>query len=176
MTTDQLVRSLIDNHSTTANFICSLTDAQFVHSHSGKWSAAQQLSHLILCLMPINQALAARDYIREKFGVQSRAAMSYDDVIANYKAGLQNGGKAPERFLPPVIDVAQRDTLRNQLDEILIALRDQISTYSEAELDTLVLPHPFMGLLSIREMLYLMSYHPLHHLAQVKEHLVQPSA
>lgn len=98
--------------------------------------------------------------------------MSYNEVIAFYRQGLQNGGKAPEKFLPAVVGANQRITLQRELSEVLSTIQFQLHYYSDSELDTLALPHPFLGLLSLRELLYLMSYHPLHHLEQVRANLV----
>lgn len=171
MTTAQLVKALVANHNSSAAFICSLPDVQFVYKYDTKWSAGQQLAHLILCLKPISQALSSAAFIKEKFGTINRAAMDYDQVIAFYKTGLQNGGKAPDKFLPPPVEIGQREVLQQELTEILLTISSQLNNYSETELDSLALPHPFLGLLSIRELFYLMSYHPVHHLEQVKKNL-----
>lgn len=171
MTTVELMQTFAANHNTVASFICSLSDDEFVHRHDNKWSAGQQLSHLLLCLIPISQALGSGTYIREKFGTLDREQMNYDQLIAFYKEGLLAGGKAPERFLPAIVYVNQKQELHESLTGLLSTIQQQINGYSEAELDSLVLPHPFLGSLSIRELLYLMSYHPLHHLAQVKANL-----
>lgn len=171
MTTKQLINQFVSNHQSAAEYICSLPDEDFERSANEKWSAGQQLAHLLLCIRPISQALSSPDYIREKFGLQTREAMDYDAVMAAYRTGLQNGGKAPERFVPPMVTISERETLHSELNEVLATIQQQLNTYSESDLDTLVLPHPFLGLLSIRELFYLMSYHPLHHLQQVKKHL-----
>lgn len=176
MNTAQLIKQLTGNHRTAAAFIVSLDETQYMLAHNGKWTAGQQLAHLLLCLQPISQALNSAQFIREKFGSIDRQRMSYDEVMAAYKTGLQQGGKAPERFVPPVSFFNERDMLYRQLDALLSVLEQQLQGYSDTELDTLVLPHPFLGLLTIRELLYLMSYHPLHHLQQVKANLQQASA
>jgi hypothetical protein len=55
------------------------------------------------------------------------------------------------------------------LDNIVRSL----AQYQEEALDRLVMPHPFLGLLTIREMMYLMIFHAPHHLAQVRYQLDQ---
>lgn len=171
MTKDQLIDVLIANHNHCAAIICSLPDEHFKYKHNGKWDAGQQLAHLILCLKPISQALSSPEVIRKRFGTLNRIGMDYHQLIAFYKTGLSNGGKAPERFLPPAIDVDHKDELRGELEALLSAIQAQLGGYSEDDLDLLALPHPFLGLLSIRELFYLMSYHPLHHLEQVKNNI-----
>lgn len=171
MTTEQLIDTLVSNHSDAAIYITGLTDEQFSTSKNGKWSPGQQLEHLILCLKPISQALASAQFIEEKFGKLQRPNMDYEQVIDTYKKGLAAGGKAPERFLPQNVTPGQRTALRDELTNTLTTMQQLLAGYSEAQLDTLVLPHPFLSMLSIRELFYLMSYHPLHHMQQVHHNL-----
>lgn len=171
MNREQLIERLISNHNEAAAFITSLNEEEFMLVRNNKWTAGQQLSHLILCLQPIGQALQSADYIRGKFGTVNRQLMDYDQVIATYKTGLQNGGKAPERFIPPAIAAGEGYHLRQELNEVLSTIKNHLQSYSETDMDTLGLPHPFLGLLTIRELLYLMSHHPHHHLEQVKVNL-----
>jgi hypothetical protein len=43
--------------------------------------------------------------------------------------------------------------------------------FSEKDLDTLILPHPLLGKVTLREMLYFTIYHVQHHVEQVKTNL-----
>jgi hypothetical protein len=42
-------------------------------------------------------------------------------------------------------------------------LNKRLKKYSEASLDELILPHPLLGKLTLREMLYFTIYHAGHH-------------
>jgi len=55
------------------------------------------------------------------------------------------------------------------MKRVLLVIGELLEQFTEEELDTLSLPHPLLGILSIREMFYLISYHPSHHLAQTKQ-------
>jgi hypothetical protein len=171
MTTQQLMDNFYQNHKQLADYVNSLPDEQFLHTANNKWTPGQQLAHVYLTLVPISQALGSKEYIQNKFGIIDRATMSYEHVIETYKNGLAAGGKAPEQYLPQDIPVAQREEYTGKLLTILDAIRQQIATYTDEELDTLVLPHPFLGKLTLRELFYLMSYHPIHHLEKTKENL-----
>lgn len=171
MNTAQLTQALKNNHQTFITYVNGLDEQEFMHVKNNKWTAGQQLQHLLLCLQPISKALASADFIREKFGVLDRDAVAYDTVIANYKTGLANGGKAPERFLPAAVRFEDKSSIAEELMQTLNSISNNLNNYSDTELDSLILPHPFLGALSIRELLYLMSYHPLHHLEQVKANL-----
>ncbi len=39
----------------------------------------------------------------------------------------------------------------------------RVDSFSEAQLDALILPHPLLGKLTLREMLYFTIYHVQHH-------------
>jgi hypothetical protein len=171
MNTAQLAQALTDNHQIFIDYVDGLSEDKFTHIKGDKWTAGQQLQHLLLCLQPISKALASAGFIREKFGVLDRSSVGYDAVIANYKSGLANGGKSPERFLPNAVNYEEKKDIAEELQRTLATITSHLKNYTDSELDSLILPHPFLGALSIRELLYLMSYHPLHHLEQVKANL-----
>lgn len=168
MTKTALINNFTDNHQQFIKYITALTDEQFLHRYNQKWTAGQQLSHVFLCLLPFMKALPSKDYILQKFGKSARAAWDYETVIGNYfKTSLQ----APEKFLPGEVGPEQKNILTADLGEIVASIGALLSDYTEEELDTLVLPHPLLGNLSIREMFYFMGYHALHHLKQTQQHL-----
>jgi len=45
----------------------------------------------------------------------------------------------------------------------------QLLDYSEQDLDELILPHPLLGKLTLREMMYFTMYHVLHHHKSIEE-------
>lgn len=171
MTTHQLMDGLYQNHKQLSNYVNALPDDQFLHTANNKWTPGQQLAHVYLTLVPISQALGSKEYIQNKFGLIDRPVMTYDQLIDTYKKGLAAGGKAPEQYLPQEVSLGQRNEFTGKLDSILTTIRRLVAGYSEQELDTLVLPHPFLGKLTLRELFYLMSYHPLHHLEQTEKNL-----
>lgn len=171
MTTQQLMDSFFGNHEKLSVYINALPDDQFLHAANGKWTPGQQLAHVYLTLLPIGQALGSKEYIQNKFGLINRQVMTYDQLIETYRKGLAAGGKAPDQYLPQEIGVEQRKEYTDKLLTILASIQQQVATYTDEELDTLVLPHPFLGKLTLRELFYLMSYHPLHHLEQTEKNL-----
>jgi hypothetical protein len=173
MTTHQLIDQFCDNHQELIDYVCGLDDRGFLYGSDGKWTAGQQLSHVYLCLQPMSRALSSKDFIRSKFGVLDRPVLNYDQVIDNYRNGLANGGKAPEQFLPAVVTLEEKSELLKNLSDILNTIREQYEGYTDEELDTLVLPHPFLGKLSLREFFFLMTYHATHHLRQAVQNLAQ---
>jgi len=150
-------------HEALIQHVSLLPDKALLYSEGDKWNAGQQLQHVYLCLLTISQALASRKYIEETFGRINRPTWNYDEVIARYKAGLSAGGKAPERFVPGPFEAAEKDQVIANLRQVLRNIGTQLESYSEEDCDMLVLTHPFVGKLTIRELFFLMIEHATLH-------------
>ncbi len=171
MNKETLIYQFINNHIELANHVDGLSEADFIINKNEKWNAAQQIKHVSLCLSPINQSLTSKTFIEQKFGKVNRLNLSYDQIIENYKKALAEGGKAPEKYLPTHHAFEDKQVLLDELHELLKSIKSKLTNYSEIELESLVLPHPLMGIITIKELFYLMSYHATHHLDQVKASL-----
>lgn len=171
MNTQALLNDFLQRHHDFAAFISSLDDDRFTWQPPGKWTAGQQLAHLVLCLEPISRALASKDFIREKFGTTGRAPASCAAIRQRYNEALANGGQAPDRFVPGAVALHERRPKLDQLETLLNDITAQMGNYTEEELDTLALPHPLLQLLSIREMICLMAGHATHHEDQARRNL-----
>ena len=88
-----------------------------------------------------------------------------------YQEKLEEGGRASGKFLPPPQSFEDRSKLINQFQNLISKLKKQIDNYSEASLDELILPHPLLGKLTLREMLYFTAYHATHHQRLVEKYL-----
>ncbi|MBK7388901.1 MAG: DinB family protein [Bacteroidetes bacterium] len=166
MTKLELLKNFTEKHVKLTEFISSLPDIQFAISRHGKWSPGQQLSHVNLCLKPILKALIAKGYLLQKFGKLTRATFDYDTVISKYTAALNNGGKAPDQFVPEEVTVSDKKELIAEMEMLLKSINDSTGHYTDEELDAMIMPHPLLGQLSISEMFHLMTYHAEHHLNQ----------
>jgi hypothetical protein len=71
--------------------------------------------------------------------------------------------------LPPVgfflteVTIEQREQLIKSVNDVVGKLCKQLLDYSEKDLDELILPHPLLGKLTLREMMYFTMYHVTHH-------------
>lgn len=168
MTKQELIATFCANHQTFIDYIHSLTDEELVYRSHEKWTPAQQLSHVYLCLLPFPKVLASKAYILQKFGKIHRTTWDYNMVIEQY---LQTSLKAPQQFLPEQVNAGQKTKISADLQETLLVISELLNEFTEVELDNLVLPHPLLGNLTVKEMFYLMTYHPLHHLEQTRINL-----
>lgn len=157
------------NHREFIQYILSMTKEEFEERKDGKWTPGQQLDHIIKSVAPLAALLPKKGYILDRFGNSGRPSIPYQTLVDNYRQTLLEGGKAIGAFLPDDIHWEEKAIALKQLNTLLVELTNSLNRYTETDLDDLCLPHPLMGLLTLREMLYFTQYHVLHHLAQVKE-------
>ena len=77
---------------------------------------------------------------------------------------LGAGGKASKPFIPPIIKFEKKYELIKKYDEQKQKLISKIEKQSEVDLDKYILPHPLLGKVTLREMLYFTIHHNEHHL------------
>lgn len=166
MEKQKLIKTFKDNHQKFTQYVDDLDNEKFNYIYNNKWSAAQQLKHILLTLTPFPKILPSKSYITEKFGTIDRPTWDYETVFNNY---LKTDRKAPEQFVPDgVIAFDQKEEIISNIQYHIETIANLLNDYSEEELNTLSIPHPLLGKLTIREMFYLMLYHPLHHLKQIE--------
>lgn len=177
MTKPELTTTLTDKYTHFTNYINSLSADEYMYSHNGKWTAGQQLEHIVICVKPLVQVFGMdKTAIAKTFGTTDKPGRDYDTLLSEYKSKLNEGGKAPSKYVPENITADTRATLSETLPQLIAALKTRIDTFSEPELDTLCIPHPLLGNISLREMLYNAIYHVQHHQAIAVENLKQKPA
>ena len=164
MNKQEIAAKLIENHQNFADFVAGLSEPDFGFAPADKWTAGQQLDHILRGVSPVTTALTLPKFVPHLlFGKANRESIDYATLVGNYQARLAAGGKASGRFIPPEIGFESREALKNKLLETVAQLIKRVDKFSEAQLDEYVLPHPLLGKLTIREMLYFTIYHAAHH-------------
>lgn len=136
----------------------------------GGWTAGQHLLHLIKSTKPLGKGMGyPRLLLLWKFGPAKWPSRSFDDVIQSYKVALDSGGQATGEFVPRIVQKEERETLVARLKDEVAILINQVHQWSEKGLDNTVVPHPLLGKLTLREMLYFTIYHMEHHLKTLEE-------
>ena len=164
MTKPAIIQLLQNHHQHFIDRIHDLPEDAFLLSKNSKWTAGQQLDHICRSMKPVAMAFGLPAFVlRLLFGKANRPSRSYDALVEKYKSKLSAGGRASGRFIPKVIGFNDRDQLEKQLRNTVSRLVQRIDRYSEDELDTYILPHPLLGKITLREMLYFSIYHVQHH-------------
>jgi len=166
----QIISALTEKVDAFNNYISSLGKDQFEATPDGKWSAGQNLGHLIRSIKPLQLAYGLPKFILKwKFGLANRPSKGYDELVAKYKIRLSEGGRASGRFIPPAIHFEQKDSLTKTYELQKQKLIRKIKRQSEKDLDKYILPHPLLGKLTLREMLFFTIHHNEHHLELFKQ-------
>ena len=147
----------------------------FFRKIGSHWSPAETVRHLSKSTRPVAKALAGwKIVLRVMFGKAKRPSLSYDELVARYQNALAEGGQAG-RFAPSEQTESDPDAWRASIMSSFVRanrdLRAAIARWPERKLDQLQLPHPLIGKLTVREMLFFTLYHQRHHMAGVDRRL-----
>lgn len=166
---EEIVVALNDKVDTFNCYIASLNKEQFEAAPEGKWSAGQNLDHLIKSIKPLQLAYRLPKFVLKMiFGKANRTSKTYDELVTKYKTKLAAGGRASGPFIPPPVSFEQKDILIKKYERHKQKLIQKICKHSEEDLDKYILPHPLLGKLTLREMLFFTVHHNEHHLSILK--------
>ena len=165
----QIIAALNEKVDAFNNFIAPLDKDQFETTPNGKWSAGQNLDHLIRSIKPLQLAYGLPKFaLLVLFGKTNRPSRTYDELVTKYKTRLAAGGRASGPFIPPLIRFEQKNELIQKYKQQKQKLIAKVEKQSEKDLDNYILPHPLLGKVTLREMLYFTIHHNEHHLELLK--------
>jgi DinB superfamily len=160
-----------------ATYFGSLPPHVYFAGSDEQWSPAHHVRHLTLSNRPLTQALRLPRLALLAVGGRTehgRGGRDFATMREMYLAALQAGGRASGRFLPTLgagRDAAAQASGVADFQTSLEALSGAVARWPDADLDGLTLPHPLLGRLTLREMLYFAVYHHSHHLEGVRRRL-----
>jgi hypothetical protein len=164
----EVIDALKGNSQKFVDSIGKLNETDFENEPNGKWSAGQHLEHLVKSIKPLNFALSLPGFVPGLlFGKAKKASRTYDEIKQFYQGKLSDGAKASGAYLPKKVSFYYKEKLSNTLVNEAEKLAEKLEAKSEAELDSIVLPHPILGKLTLREMLFFTIYHTEHHTKSV---------
>lgn len=173
-TREDILRGMQASVSELIAYADALAVAGFEKAPEGKWSCGQVIDHLIRSIRPLQPAFALPKFsLRLFFGKANRPSRTYTALVEKYNSKLAAGGRAPRPFIPPAIGFHEKNSLIKKYRRQERTLCKKITRFSEQELDRYILPHPLLGKLTLREMLFFTIYHNYHHLALLKKYAAQ---
>jgi len=164
--------TLVRSYQQFINYIDDLSIDEYEFVPEGKWSAGQQVEHLIKSTNPMVQGLGLPKFmLKLKFGKANRESKSYDELVAKYRMKLEQGSKSTNKYNPNQVSGSQRQKKSRQLNLNIESICTKLASWSEKELDEYIVAHPLLGKITIRELLYFSSYHAHHHQMLIKQYL-----
>ncbi|SFD93296.1 DinB family protein [Spirosoma endophyticum] len=160
-----LQKQLANDCQAFVDVVHSYTDEAFTYHPDGKWSVGDVVQHLYLSARPVARLMAGPREVFDQWGKPTGSSSTYDELASAYKQILTTGVKASAAMSPQIEDMQEgRSIVMARFAAVYEALLDVLSHWSEQELDNCCMPHPALGKLTVREMIYFTSIHTQHHL------------
>lgn len=156
------------------NASASVSDAVFFDNSNGKWSIAENLIHLQKGAKRLGGALALPKEQIANFGLATKPSRTYEAMRDYYAEALKTNFVVPKAFTAEQTADDTRPSVLSAYTQSHANLNALIPNFSETDLDTYQIPHPRLGLLTLREMLYFMVYHIGHHQKAVDRIVLAP--
>ncbi|NJN44139.1 MAG: DinB family protein [Anaerolineae bacterium] len=165
----EIITALNERYERLINWLENHDDELFEKGPDGKWTTGEHVQHLILSTKPLNQGLRMpRLVLRTTFGKNNRAERTFEETVERYKIKLSEGGTATSRFVPKPISKTEKPKLIAELKSENEALATIINKWETDDLNIYLLPHPLLGKLTLREMLFFTIYHTEHHFTALR--------
>ena len=173
---EEIAAALRAVHEESVEYWRTFETPAFLAPIGSAWSPANNVRHLTKSVRAVSKGLRLPRWVLWlAFRGGSGTSRTYTEIRETYRARLARGATAG-RFAPaphpPADDAAAERThvmMRhaNAVDE-LVGL---VGRWPETALDRRRLPHPLLGLLSVREMLLFTVYHNRHHVEGVRRRM-----
>lgn len=147
----------------------SVSDKTFKFNIPGKWSIAKNIEHLGTA-----NNITAVGFITPKpvlkiiAGGATSQHRSANQIASTYLLKVAEGAKSPVLYLPKPIPGLGKSVTINIWKFSVNNLMKAISSWSDSDLDVYQLPHPILGKISAREMLFFTVFHNYFHLNTMK--------
>lgn len=173
MQKDDIVTKLEEKHQTLLTWLKNHDNEKWQEGPEGKWTTGQQALHLLQSIKPLNDALSMpKFFLKYKFGKANRDVRQYDAVVKRYQERLLDVQgktfKGSQNMKVPTLKEKKYILNRLQVENKKLQYKTQ-KRWNDKQLDTLILPHPLMGKMPVREIIMWTAYHVEHHTKILQE-------
>ncbi len=167
----EIVELLEEKHQELYNWLDTQPKENWESGPQKKWTTGQHIQHLVDSLQLLNNALSyPRFLLKYKFGTCNREPRNYDAVTKKYQQKLSENKERARKFnqdlKKPNLKERERLLTRFQIQQKKLQYKTQ--KISDKNLDTLLVPHPLMGKMTLREIIMWTAHHTEHHTETLK--------
>jgi hypothetical protein len=176
MNKSTIISELRKTQAELSDYVQGLSQEQFEREQGESWSAEGYFKHLLLSNKPFVKGLnLPKEGLAKMFGTSTNGSRSYEGLEAVYKGRLAEGVRAENfdkvtptfyRFPEGITD--EKAYLVESWNETHEKLYLALENWEESDLDSYQLPHPAIGNITIREMLYFTILHNRLHFNDIK--------
>lgn len=177
MTREALLADLATVREEVASYFAALPLEELYRREGNAWAPVDDLRHLTLSVGKITGVFRAPpEALRARFGQRAEAPRSREAVHALALQGLRGGGKSTEDLSPaPVPPEDRTEEYRavclDAWGRGARAFEEALAAWPEDALDAHQVPHPFLGMFSLREWADFNVIHARHHLGVAERRL-----
>ena len=173
MKRDEIYNKLRASHDKLLACYSAASMDDLTKAPAEKWDMTEHMIHLSKSMAPLTIILRKpKFFVRWSFGKANRPSKSYEGLVQRYQERLaQNTAGAPSPFVPKAGENREKSEVISRYKKEMLALEKACSNWKEEHMDTYILPHPLLGKVTLREMMYFMDHHTLHHMAIMKRNV-----
>lgn len=169
---DEIANLLEEKYQTLLDWLEKQDNEKWTLGPENKWTSGQHALHLLKSIKPLNDVLSMPRFLfKYTLGTTNAEIRDYETIVRSYLIRLEefksNPPKNSKKLKVPTIHDKRYILTRLQVESK--KLQYKIRRISDRNLNTLVLPHPIMGKMPIREILMWTAYHAEHHAKQLQE-------
>lgn len=160
-------------------FFAAIPAETFFEHPPRVWSTAENLAHLCKTVRAATLAFRVPARLSGLIWGSAENSRSYAELVTSYKAVLDGGVVSPAAFVAELDEVPQdiaaaKQELLQRWQQVAGKLEAALANWQDEDLDKAKVPHPVLGKLTLRELLFFTLYHNLHHVNDVRRLLGQP--
>jgi len=172
MNKEEIVAKLEEKHQDLLQLISAYPDENWEKGPIDKWSFGQHILHLLDSIKMLNKALSyPRFILKYKFGTANRGLRTYDEIGKRYEEKLAKNLDRARQFNSKLSkpSLQQKKEITNKLLKQKERLQKLTLKWNDVDLDRLLIPHPLMGRMPVREIIMWTAHHTEHHTRILKE-------
>ncbi|TVZ55143.1 DinB family protein [Lutibacter sp. Hel_I_33_5] len=167
MNKNEIVDALEEKHQKLFNWLENQPEENWIAGPDGRWTTGQHVLHLVDSLKKLNKAMGFPKFLlKYKFGVSNRDLRSYNEVAKRYQEKL-DANKERARVFNKELGKPTLEEKKQLITSLQIQnkkLQHKTNKWKDKNLDNLIIPHPLMGKMPVREIVMWTAHHTEHHL------------